>query len=207
MSTKLDSATPSLFGRTRGVLLAVFFGHPEQTFYFRQLLQMIGGGHGALQRELRALVGLGLIVFIQQGNQKLYRANIESPVFPEMRRLVAKTVGVHDTLRAALAPLASRIAVAFVYGSVARQQEGPNSDLDLMILADGITFEEVVTALSGAQDSLGREINPTVFSIAEFRAKLAARNHFLQTVMSGQKLFMLGNEDELAKLASKRVVG
>jgi predicted nucleotidyltransferase len=185
-------------------LLALFFGHPEQHFYLRQLARVVGAGHGALQRELKNLTGLGLIVRTTQGNQVLFRANPKSPVFAEMKRLVAKTVGVHDTLRSALAPLGTQIQIAFVFGSVARHAEKASSDVDLMVLGDA-EFGEVVAALSEAQKALGREINPTVFPVAEFRSKLAAGNHFLRSVMEGKKLFVLGAENELAKLAEKRM--
>ena len=195
---------PSLFGQTRSALLAQFFGHPEQHFYLRQLARVVGAGHGALQRELKNLTGLGLIVRASQGNQVLYRANPKSPIFAEMTRLVAKTLGIHDTLRAALVRLAPEIQMAFVYGSVARHTERAHSDVDLMVVGDA-EFGEVVAALSGAQKALGREINPTVYPMAEFQSNLAAGNHFLLTVMEGKKLFVLGAENELAKLAEKRM--
>src|ERR1017187_6093273 len=205
MGTKhsLPSGT-GLFGQTRSALLALFFGHPEQHFYLRQLARVVGAGHGALQRELKNLTGLGLIVRTTQGNQVLFRANPKSQIFAEMKRLVAKTVGVHDTLRSALAPLGTQIQIAFVFGSVARHAEKASSDVDLMVLGDA-EFGEVVAALNEAQKALGREINPTVFPVAEFRSKLAAGNHFLRSVMEGKKLFVLGAENELAKLGEERL--
>ena len=206
MSTKLKSESSVLFGRTRSALLAVVYTHADKSYYVRQLARMVGAGHGALQRELKALTDMGLIVRSRQGNQVLYRANAKSPIFAEMKRLIAKTVGVHDVIRSALAPLLSRIHFAFVYGSVARQQERGDSDIDLMVLGD-VSFADVVAALSAAQKSLNREINPTIFGVEEFKSKLAGKNHFLQSVMREKKLFVLGTEHELAKLATKRLVG
>ena len=205
-TSESHNLVPSLFGQTRSALLALFFGHPEQRFYLRQLARLVGAGHGALQRELKTLTDFGLILRTMQGNQVLYRANSKSPVFSEMKRLIAKTLGVHDTLRSALAPLGPQIQIAFVYGSVARQSERAHSDVDLMVLGD-VAFSEVVAALGGAHKKLGREVNPTVFQAAEFRSKLAAGNHFLRSVMEGKKLFVLGTENELAKLAEERVAG
>jgi uncharacterized protein len=197
---------PQLFGQTRSALLSVFFGHTADSFYLRQLARLVGGGHGALQRELKMLVAIGLITRNRSGNQVLYRANPKSPIFGEMKRLVAKTLGVHDSLRSALAPLAAQVQVAFVYGSLARHAEHATSDIDLMIVGEA-SFSEVVSALSAAQRSLGREINPMVFSPAEFKAKLNAGNHFLRSVMREKKLLVVGTEHELAKLASKRLAG
>jgi predicted nucleotidyltransferase len=149
---------------------------------------------------------MGLIVRTVQGNQVLYQANSQSPIFSEIKSLITKTVGIHDVIRSALASLGSEIQIAFVYGSVARQMERANSDVDLMVLGNA-PFSDVVSALGPAQRALGREINPTVFPVSEFRSKLAAGNHFLRSLMKEKRLFLLGTENEFAKLASKRLAG
>lgn len=197
-----SSSGGSLFGQTRTALLAILFGHISQSFHLRQLARTVGTGNGAVQRELKHLAALGLVVRREQGNQVLYQANSQSPIFPEIKSLVAKSVGVHDVLKAALVRFENEVPVAFVYGSVARQQERSNSDVDLMLVGR-VGFGEVVSALRTAQKTLGREINPTVFPVAEFRSKLVSGNHFLRTVMKDKKLFILGSPSELAKLAEK----
>ena len=202
MSTPIPASDHALFGRTRSALLALLFGHADESFYLRQLIRTVGTGNGALQREIKQLTDIGLIVRRVQGNQVLYRANKQSPIFPEIKRLITKTVGVHDAIRSALAPLEPEIDAAFVYGSVAGHREHADSDVDLMVIGK-VSFSDVVTALGPAQKTLRREINPTVFPISEFRAKLAAKNHFLRSVMAGKKIFVLGSEDELAKLVAK----
>jgi uncharacterized protein len=203
MSTiAVRSSPPTLFGQTRGALLALLYTHVDQSFYVRQLVREIGAGHGALQRELKHLTDLGLLAQRRQGNQVLYQANSESPIFPEVRSLIAKTAGMHDPIRSALAPLGSKIRIAFVYGSAARQEERANSDVDLMILGN-VAFDRVVTALGPTQKKLSREINPAVFSVSEFQSKLKSGNHFLRNVIKEKKLFVLGTEHDLAKLASE----
>lgn len=204
MSTKANRqySGRGLFGQTRSAVLATLYGRADQQFYLRQLLRAVGAGHGAVQRELKHLTDMGLIVRSTQGNQVLYRANPKSPLFPEIKSLITKTVGVHDAIRSALAALESEIKLAFVYGSVARQAERADSDIDLMVLGTA-PFSEIVSALTPAQKMLAREINPTVFPVGEFRSKLKAGNHFLQTVMRQKKLFVLGTEHELAKLVSE----
>ena len=199
-------ASRSLFGHTRSALLAMLYGHVDQSFYVRQLVRAIGAGHGALQRELKYLTEMGLVLRRNQGNQVLYQANSQSPIFSEIKGLITKTVGIHDVIRSALASLGPEIQIVFVYGSVARQKERANSDVDLMVLGDA-SFSEVVSALGPAQKALGREINPTVFPASEFRSKLAAGNHFLRSVMKEKRLFVLGTENELTKLASKQLAG
>ena len=205
-TTQPQFAGRSLFGHTRSALLAMLYGHVDQSFYVRQLVRAIGAGHGALQRELKYLTEMGLVLRRNQGNQVLYQANSQSPIFSEIKGLITKTVGIHDVIRSALASLGPEIQIVFVYGSVARQKERVNSDVDLMVLGDA-SFSEVVSALGPAQKALGREINPTVFPASEFRSKLAAGNHFLRSVMKEKRLFVLGTENELAKLASKQLAG
>ena len=193
MSSRLrgDNASRSLFGQTRSSLLALLYGHADQSFYLRQLIRTVGGGYGAVQRELKNLTDLGLIVRRTQGNQVLYQANAQGPLFPEIKSLITKTIGVHDAIRTALSALGSKIQIAFVYGSV-----------DLMVVGDA-PFSDLVSALGPAQKALGREINPTVYPASEFRSKLLGRNHFLQTVMKEKKVFVLGNEHELRELATE----
>ena len=197
-----SDAGPSLFGKTRGALLALLYGHVDESFYLRQLAREVGAGHGALQRELKHLTGLGLLVRRTQGNQVLYQANSESPIFPEIKGLISKSVGVREAIRAALTPLGSEVQIAFIYGSVARQAETANSDVDLMVMGN-VLFSDVVSALGSMQKMLAREINPTVFSVSEFRSKLKSGNHFLRNIMKEKKLFVIGTEHDLAKLASK----
>ena len=107
-------------------------------------------------------------------------------------------------LRQALAPLRSHINAAFIYGSVARLRPTSGSDVDLMVIGDA-SFGDIVSAMAAAQKTLSREINPTVYSPREFRSKLRARHHFLSSVLKGEKLFLLGNQDELARLGPIRV--
>jgi uncharacterized protein len=194
----------SLFGRTRTTILSLLYGHPDETYYVRQLVRETRAGNGAIQRELRQLSDAGLIVRKIVGRQVFYHANRKSPVFSELRGLLLKTAGVRDVLRDALAPLKSRIDVAFVYGSIATQKDRADSDVDLMIVGQA-DLDEIVSSLGNPQKQLRREINPSVYGTTEFRSKVAAGNHFLAGVLRGKKLFVVGNENELRKLSAKRL--
>jgi uncharacterized protein len=121
-----------------------------------------------------------------------------------MQGLVNKTVGIFSVLRSALQPLAKRVLVAFVYGSVAREEETAQSDVDLLVVGKA-TLEEVLSRLSTVEKTIRRPINPTVYSVAEFKPKLASGNHFLSSVLKGQKVFPLGDEDELRKVGRVRL--
>jgi predicted nucleotidyltransferase len=190
----------TLFGRTRGAVLSVLYGHVGEVFYLRQLARLTDITLGPVQRELRQLVDAGLVSRKTIGVQTFYAANQESPVFAEIKSLITKTVGMHDILLAALEPLRKKIKVAFVYGSVAQSRETARSDVDLMVIGN-IGFGAIVEKLADAQRTLNREINPTVYSEKEFQKKL--RESFLKNVLASEKLFVLGDENVLRELGQK----
>jgi uncharacterized protein len=204
MSTGNSSFANVLFGRTRSAVLALLYGHADQSFYTRQIAREAGASVGAVQRELGNLSRVGLVVRNSVGNQVFYQANRGAPVFAEMRALVNKTVGVFHALRSPLEALSKRIVVAFVYGSVARGEETATSDLDLMVVGDA-KLDDVLSRLSEVEKTIGRPVNPTVYSVAEFKSKLVNGNHFLNAVLKGKKVFLLGDEDELGKVGRVRL--
>lgn len=201
MSTalKIDQLGTTLFGKTRRAILALLFSHVDESLYLRQLTRSAGVGMGAVQRELKALVDAGILNRNVRGHQVYYQANSQSPVFKELKSLVMKTAGVGDVLRTALSPLADRIGAAFIYGSIARGEERKSSDIDVLIVGN-VTFAEVTAALSSAQETIGREINPTVYPLTEFLSKVRTGHHFLTTVLGGEKLFLIGDKDELERM-------
>ena len=197
-----ESSTGSaLFGATRQAVLRMLFGRPDQRFYLRQIIRFANLGTGTVQRELAALTRAGILVRTDEGVQSYYQANAESPVFPELRGLIRKTFGMADVLRTALASLGERVQVAFLYGSMATGAEAAGSDIDVMVVGDNLTLGAVVSALSGAQRELGREVNPSVYPSAEFCSKLAAGHHFVSSVVAGPKVFLVGTKSELSRLA------
>ena len=205
MRTCNSSLADVLFGSTRSAVLALLYGRADQSFYTRQIAREVDASVGAVQRELETLAKIGLIVRTSSGNQVFYQANSTSPVFPEIRGLINKTVGVFSVLRSAFQPLSKRIVVAFVYGSIARQEETAQSDIDVMVIG-AIKLEDVLSRLSDVETTLGRPVNATVYSLAELKSKLASGNHFVNAVLKGNKVFLLGDEDELRKVGRVQLV-
>lgn len=203
-TTQLSAIGDTLFGQTRGRVLALLYGKPDQSFYVRQIARDIGVSVGALQRELETLTRVGLIARKAVGNQIFYQANQHAPVFAELRSLVQKTLGAEHLLRSALAPIADKISVAFVYGSLARGDEKAESDIDVMVIGD-VTVDELISQLSHVDVTVGRPVNPTVYSEAEFSRGVSAGNHFLNAVMRGEKIFLIGDDHELGELAQQRM--
>lgn len=206
MVTKLLPTDPGLvlFGSTRRRLLAWLFGHPDESFYLRDLLRQTGAPEGGAQRELAALTAAGLLTRTVKGRQVYFQANGASPVFPELLSLLTKTTGVVDVLRRVLTPLSPRILAAFVFGSAARNELKQGSDIDLLVVGD-VGFGEVVEAVRSADSTLGREVNPTVYPVPEYAAKIRDGHYFLNSVRREPRLFVLGGPGELAELEDVRV--
>lgn len=193
-----------LFGQTRRRVLGWLLGHPEQAFYLRQIVRQTGAAQGAVQRELAALTGAGLLRRSVQGRQVYFQANRESPIFAELQSIFLKTAGVADILRGALAPLADRIVIAFIFGSAARGEMHSDSDIDLLVVGD-VPFTAVADALAEAQKQIGRDVNPTVYPAAEFRAKIRGDHHFVTSVLREPHLFLIGGQNELDGVGAERL--
>ena len=189
------SAADALFPKVRQRVLAVLFGSPDRSYYTNELIALAQSGAGAVQRELADLSAAGLLTVRKQGNQRHYQANAASPVFTELRGLILKTIGLSDVLRTALAPLAEHIERAFVFGSIARQTDTAQSDVDLLLVSNQLGYGDVFTALEGASQTLGRTINPVLYSAAEFEARRASDNAFITRVLQQPKIWLIGQEE------------
>jgi len=192
-----SSLADALFPKVRQRVLAVLFGSPDRSFYANEVIALAQSGTGAVQRELADLSAAGLLTVSKQGNQKHYQANAAAPVFAELRSLVLKTMGLADALRAALVPLAAQIDAAFIYGSVARQQDTAHSDVDVMIVSNTLGYGEVFGALESATVSLGRRVNPTLYTPADWVKRIEQDSAFITRVWQQPKIWLLGNEAQL----------
>ncbi|MSR83126.1 MAG: ArsR family transcriptional regulator [Candidatus Latescibacteria bacterium] len=201
MDTNLNNPISSaLFGATRRAVLALLYGQAQESFYLRQIARWVGTGQGAVQRELKRLAGAGIILRQQKGKEVYYQANPQCPIFVELKSLVLKTAGVGELLREALEGLSDKIMAAFIYGSLASGQEQADSDVDLMVIG-AASFAEVSKALRSVEEQLSREVNPAVYTAAEFKGKLISGHPFLSRVAKEKKIFLVGDENELGRLA------
>ena len=192
------SLADALFTTTQQRLLALLFGQPSRSFFATELIGLTGSGSGAVQRELKRLSSSGLVNVSLIGKRKHYQANNQSPVFEELRRLVVKTVAVLQPVRQALEPLADRISLAVIYGSVAKGTDTASSDIDLLIVADGLTLEDLYSALIPVEADLDRRIHPTLYTSREFADRKAAHSGFLTSVLGGDRLVLIEREGEAA---------
>ena len=188
--------TSILFSEYRRRVLGLLLLHPEKRFHVREIARLTNTTAGTLHRELSKLAKASVLLRELSGNQVYYQANRNFPIYTELTSILKKTSGLVDILFDFLAPLAEKIEVALVFGSVAKGTENLGSDIDVLIIGD-IDFSEIVTALYPAQASLGREINPKVYSKEEWKRCLQKQDLFIQEVLNNSKLFIMGAEHDL----------
>jgi uncharacterized protein len=183
----------ALFTKTQQRVLSLLYGRPEQTFYLNEIVRLAHVGKGSVSRELEKLCAAGLLTLSRQGNQNHYQANANNPIFNELKAITQKTFGVVDIIKAALVPLLPQLSRAFIYGSVAQGTEHADSDIDLMLVGDDISYSGVMELLAPAEKQLGRTINPTLYTVAEFTDRKTNHQPFIQRVMEQPKLWLVGD--------------
>jgi len=181
----------ALFTSTQQKVLGLFFCFPDRRYFPVELVEQARGGTGAVRRELEALVAARLVLVSMQGKRRLYQANRAAPVFHELHRLMVKTVGVADPIRDALRPISKRIERAFIYGSVAEGTEHAESDVDLVVVADGLTLEELFRSLSRAERRIGRSISPSLYARREYATRVQNKSPFLTKVLAKDRITII----------------
>lgn len=192
-----------IFSPYRRQMLAVLLLRPDEQFHVRQLERLTGVSAGSLHRELKAMAMAGLLTRERRGNQVLYQANRSCSIFAELASIFRKTVGLGSLLKDALGPIADKIKIAFVFGSMAAGKQHAGSDLDICVLGS-VDYVDVVKALGSMQDKLHREINPVVMTVSRYFEQLANHDRFVERLDQEPKVFVIGDESKFAKLAEDR---
>lgn len=190
----------ALFSTALQKILALLFVRVDEGFYLNEIIRLTGLGSASAQRELKQLELAGLILAERVGNMRRFQANRASPVYPELHGMIQKTFGLLGVLGDALAPLAGDIQLAFVYGSIAKGNASAGSDVDLLLVADQLHYGLLLSALAPAEAKLGRKINPTPYTTADYMKRYREQQHFLMRVLEQPKLFLTGNENDLQRL-------
>lgn len=190
----MERIATTLFGRTRRALLARLYLEPEREFRLRELARLTGISAGSVLHELKQLQAAELVRRSEGRGLVTYRVNPASPVFDELRRIVEKTSGIDGIVREALAAAGKRIRLALIYGSVARGTNRAASDLDVLVVGE-IGFDALVRLLQPAEQRIGREISPRLYSPSEFRKKRSS-DRFLKSVLAGPLIVLIGKLDD-----------
>ncbi len=189
----------ALFTKTQQRVLGLLYGKPDETFYLNEIVRLADMGKGTIKRELEKLQAAGLVTRKRVGNQNHYQANANCPIHEELLAIVRKTFGVADVLKSALAPLDDQIDSAFVYGSIAKGHASAGSDIDLLVITESLSYADLISALRGAEQALGRVVNPTVYDMAQFKRRRQTGNAFIVRVMEQPKIWIKGAEDGIGQ--------
>lgn len=201
MESNHQTLADTLFTKGQQRVLSLLFGHSERSFFANEIIRQTGGGAGAIHRELKALTQAGVLIERSVGNQRHFQANPACPIFAELRGIIRKTFGISGVLHEALQPFSGKIELSFVYGSIARGEENANSDIDLLVVSDTLTYPDIFPALAEAEKQLGRTVNPTLYKPEEFQRKRNEDNAFVNRILMQAKIFILGNESDLPESA------
>ena len=190
------SIAAALLSDSQSRVFRWLFGQPERSYHLSELRRLTGLGSASLQRELNKLADAGLVRSERVGNLRRFQANTDSPVYGELVALTRKTLGVQPLLQEALAPIAPKLDVAFVYGSVAKQTDTAKSDIDVMLVGKNLLLAKILELLVPLETQLGRKINPTCLTPAEFKRRRAERDSFVNRVLSQPTLPLVGTLPE-----------
>jgi predicted nucleotidyltransferase len=189
----------AIFSDSQSRVYRWLFGQPERVYHLSELRRLTGLGSASLQRELNRLVEAGLVRSERVGNMRHFQAHAQSPVFAELVALTRKTLGVVPLLQDALTPLQPKLQAAWVYGSVARQTDTAQSDVDVMLVGDDLLLSEVLDRLLPVEAQLGRKINPNCYTPEEFERRRREPDSFVNRVLSQPVLTLIGDAHEPAR--------
>lgn len=186
------SISAALFSDSQSRVLRWLFGQPERSYHLNELRRLTGLGSASLQRELGKLAAAGLVHSEKVGNLRRFQVNTESPVYEELAGLTRKTLGAQPLLQEALAPMKSRLDLAFIYGSIAKGTDTAQSDIDVMLVGNDLLLSDVLKLLLPAESQLGRKINPTLYTPAEYKRRRAQKDSFLNRVLAQPVIPLIG---------------
>ncbi|MEW6387075.1 MAG: nucleotidyltransferase domain-containing protein [Thermodesulfobacteriota bacterium] len=186
-----------LSSRVRAEIFRLLFGLDEKELHLREMERQASLSLSTIRQDLQKLVKLDLVTTRRDGNRLYYRANTEHPLYPDIRNLVLKTAGLVEIFKSVLGR--EGVKVAFVFGSLAINKERAASDVDLMVIGT-VGLRTLSSWLSGVSDQIGREVNPHTMTVEEFRRRKEKGDHFLSNVLESPKLFIIGNENNLAAM-------
>ncbi len=193
------SIASALFSGSQSRVLRWLFGQPDRGYHLNELRRLTGLGSASLQRELKRLTEARLVQSERVGNLRRFQANQDSPVFNELVALTRKTLGAEPLLREALQPLLPGLQGAWIYGSVAKQTDTAQSDIDVMLVGKNLSLSRVLELLLPVEEQLGRKINPTCYTPAEFERRRAAPDSFVNRVLAQPVLPLIGALHEPAR--------
>jgi predicted nucleotidyltransferase len=193
------SLKDAIFTDSQAKVYLWIYGQPERSYHLSELRRLTGLGSASLQREINRLVVAGLANSTLKGNQRQISANRQSPLFKELSDLTRKVMGAAALITEALQPIKRKIEVAFLYGSVAKQSDHAESDIDIMMIGSDLTLSEILEQLLPVEEMLCRKVNPTCYTVGEFKKRLSDIDSFVNKVLSQPIIQLFGNMDDFRR--------
>jgi hypothetical protein len=190
----------ALFTPAQQKLLGLLFVRVNQGFHLNEIMRLTGLGSASAQRELKRLHDSGLIVSERIGNVRRFRPNRDCMIYGELSSLVKKSFGLVSVLNSALAPLSKVLNVAFVYGATAKEQEGMDTNVELLLIGENTSYGELLSRLPVAERILRRKINPNLYSLPDFKRRLREQQPFILQMLREEKIYVLGDEGDLNRV-------
>jgi len=185
--------------KNAALLLRLFYTNPGREFYIQEIGRILGKKPGVFQRTLYNLERSGILASQYRANARYFRVNEGHPLFEEIKSIIFKTIGVIGSIKGVLEKAGS-INFAFIYGSFAKGDETSLSDIDLAIV--GSPEESIILQqLSELEQTLKREINYRLYSSIDIVRDIHRAEPFLLNILADRKIFLIGEEDELRKMA------
>ena len=203
----LDLVTPvsempsGLFGKTREALLSLLILRADERFHLRQISRLTGVGLGPVQRELAALVAMGLLARERSGHQVYFQARVDAPIFNELKNLLLKTSGAAGVLRALLAPFRPEIMAAAVFGSVAAGKSHLQSDVDVLIISASLTIRQLAATIRQGSSALSRDVNINLYRPEEWRQRVGEGHPLARSILQHPVVMLIGDCNDLGRLA------
>jgi predicted nucleotidyltransferase len=183
--------------RARAGILATLFSENHSRLHLREIVRKSELSLGTIQKELKNLESMGLILPERDGNRLNYQADQTHPLYAVIKELIRLTTGVYGTLREAIGH--DDVMFAYVFGSVAANQEKTQSDIDLIVIG-ALSLRNLAKRLTGLTEKLGREINPHCFTCEEYFNRCKKKDHFITSVIQTKRQVIIGDEDELTRM-------
>ncbi len=190
----------ALFTRTQRNVLGLLYADPEKSFYTKEILRLTGMGVATIKRELDRMLEAGILTLTKIGNQHHYQANPQCPIYDELLSIVSKTFGIADVIKFALTGVESQIDMAFVFGSIAKNSETANSDIDLLVVSESLAYADLMAVLVEAETSINRPVNPSIYTMEQIKTRLKENNAFVTRVMEQPKIWIKGIENDIRKI-------
>jgi predicted nucleotidyltransferase len=174
------------FTKNQTLILEIFFNQPDKAFYLRELARLVGKQPGVFQRDINKLVEENILSSYYQANSRYFELNKNHPLFPELKSIFFKTVGIEGTLKKELKELKG-IKEAFIYGSFAQKREKSSSDIDILVIGS-VNEDGLIDKITPLEKKFAREINYTLITEKEFQKKIKENNSFLENVLSKKRI-------------------